>query len=246
MKKMNKTNNYQLTIIIPVFNETDNINRIYEAVNSYFQQCPVSACLLFVDDGSTDGSLQKIQQLCERSESFFYISLEKNSGISAALKAGIDQTMSPYVGYMDADLQTDVRDFDLLLKHITKYKLVTGIRVSRQDSVFKRMQSFMANRFRRLITHDGATDTGCPLKLMQTDYAKRIPFFTGMHRFIPALMLLEEGGSYVEVPIRHYPRVAGVSKFNLRNRVLNALVDCIAYKWISVRYIRYTIYKTNL
>lgn len=243
---MNKTNNYQLTIVIPVFNETDNINRIYEAVHSYFQQCPVSACLLFVDDGSTDDSLQKIQQVCERTESFFYISLEKNSGISAALKAGIDHTMSPYVGYMDADLQTDVRDFDILLKHITKYKLVTGVRVARQDSMFKRIQSFVANRFRSWITHDGVTDTGCPLKLMQTDYAKRIPFFTGMHRFIPALILLEEGGSYLEVPVRHYPRIAGVSKFNLRNRIWNALVDCMAYKWMSVRYITYAIRKTNL
>ena len=243
---MNQTSNYPLTIIMPVFNEADNIDRIYREISSYFLHCPVSACLLFVDDGSTDSSLHKIQLVCEQSEAFYYISLRKNSGISAALKAGIDQTMSPYVGYMDADLQTDIRDFDILLQHITEYKLVTGIRVARKDSIFKRVQSFIANRFRRFITHDGATDTGCPLKLMHTDYAKRIPLFTGMHRFLPALILLDEGGSYLEVPVRHYPRTAGISKFTLRNRLLNSLVDCFAYKWIAARYIKYTVCKTNL
>lgn len=103
------------------------------------------------------------------------------------MKAGIDYTESVYVGYMDADLQTTPEDFNLLLKDIADYQLVMGIRANRKDSFFKNLQSKIANGFRRMMTNDGVQDTGCPLKVLHTAYAKRIPFFTGMHRFLPAL-----------------------------------------------------------
>ena len=95
------------------------------------------------------------------------------------------------------------------------------------------------------MTHDKATDTGCPLKIMHTDYAKRIPFFTGMHRFLPALIDLV-GGKMKEIPVRHFPRVAGVSKYHLWNRLVSPFVDCFAYRWMRKRYINYRIDGTNL
>lgn len=107
---------------------------------------------------------------------FFYITVQKNGGLSSAMKAGIDVTESPYVGYMDADLQTTPEDFNLLLNDIASFELVMGIRANRKDTFFKRIQSKIANGFRRMMTHDGVQDTGCPLKVMHTDYAKRIPF----------------------------------------------------------------------
>lgn len=242
---MNKTSNYQLTIIVPVYNEEDNTSALEERLNTYIPHARRSACVLFVNDGSTDGSLQRIEEICRRHADFFYLSLERNGGLSAAMKAGIDAAQSPYVGYMDADLQTTPEDFDLLLEDIESYELVMGIRANRKDTGFKKLQSKIANGFRRMMTHDGVQDTGCPLKVMHTDYAKRIPFFTGMHRFLPALILLQEG-KVKQVPVRHFPRTAGVSKYHLWNRLVSPFIDCFAYRWMKKRYINYRVAEDNL
>ena len=179
---MNKTSHYQLTIIVPIYNEEDNMDALEERLSLFLPQALKSTCVLFVNDGSTDSSLKRIQEVCSRHQDFFYLSLQKNGGLSAAMKAGIDATASPYAGYMDADLQTTPEDFNLLLADIENYELVMGIRTNRKDTVFKRMQSRIANKFRQMMTHDGVQDTGCPLKVMHTDYAQRIPFFTGTFR----------------------------------------------------------------
>lgn len=243
---MNKTKDYDLTIILPVYNEQDNMKRLSETISGYLKESSVKSCALFVNDGSNDDSLKLIKEACQANDDFFYISLKKNSGLSTAMKAGIDVAESKYVGYMDADMQTDVRDFEILLKYAPQYKLVMGIRAQRKDSAFKLLQSKIANSFRRMMTHDGATDTGCPLKIMHSDYAKRIPFFTGMHRFLPALIKLQEGGTFFEVAVRHYPREAGVSKYNLWNRLISPFKDCFAFRWMAHRYINYNIGDNNL
>lgn len=164
--------------------------------------------------------------------------------MSAALKAGIDAAQSTYVGYMDADLQTAPEDFNLLLPYREEYQLVTGIRANRKDTAFKRFQSRFANGFRNMMTHDGMQDTGCPLKIMQSDYAKRIPFFTGMHRFLPALILLQEG-KIKQLPVRHFPRLHGESKYHLWNRLWGPFMDCFAYRWMKKRYINYKVSEGN-
>ena len=107
------------------------------------------------------------------------------------------------------------------------------------------MSSKIANGFRRSMTHDGVEDTGCPLKILRTDYAKRIPFFTGMHRFLPALIQLQDG-KVKQIPVRHFPRLAGKSKYNLRNRLVGPFKDCFAYRWMKKRYINYQVAETNI
>lgn len=241
---MNSTSRYDFTIIIPVYNEEDNITALERRVGDYLKVCPRHACALFVNDGSRDSSLERIRNACTRNGDFFYISLERNGGLSAAMKAGIDSTFSPLLGYMDADLQTAPEDFDLLLEHIDDYEMVIGIRANRKDSAFKRLQSRIANGFRRMMTGDTAKDTGCPLKVLRTANARRVPFFTGMHRFLPALLLLQNG-RIKEVPVRHFPRVAGVSKYHLWNRLVSPFLDCFAYRWMKSRYINYTISEGN-
>ena len=242
---MNKSANYHFTIVVPVYNEEDNIYALEERLNQFLPSSLVPACVLFVNDGSRDESLNRILEICARNAHFFYIDLAQNAGLSAAMKAGIDYTQSMYVGYMDADLQTTPEDFNLLLKDIANYELVMGIRANRKDSLFKNMQSKVANGFRRAMTHDGVEDTGCPLKVMHTRYAKRIPFFTGMHRFLPALILLQEG-RVKQTAVRHFPRVAGVSKYHLWNRLVSPFLDCFAYRWMKKRYINYSVGDTNL
>lgn len=175
----------------------------------------------------------------------FFLNLAQNGGLSAAMKAGIDNSFSKWVGYIDADLQTTPQDFNSLLEHADEYELVMGIRTGRKDSFVKNMSSRIANGFRRMMTHDGVEDTGCPLKVLRTDYAKRIPFFTGMHRFLPALIQLQHA-RVKQVPVRHFPRIAGKSKYNLANRLVGPFKDCFAYRWMRKRYINYQVAENNL
>lgn len=258
---MNKTAQYRLTIVVPVYDEQENMAALEAILQKYL---PVAggdegegegereggggrwrACALFVNDGSRDQSPVLIREMCARNPDFFYLDLARNGGLSAAMKAGIDAAGSEWVGYMDADLQTTPEDFNLLIPFAGEYQMVMGIRTGRKDSLVKNLSSRFANGFRRMMTHDGVEDTGCPLKILRTDYARRIPFFTGMHRFLPALIQLQ-GARVRQVPVRHFPRVAGRSKYHLWNRLAGPLFDCFAYRWMRKRYIDYSVADTNL
>ncbi len=164
-----------------------------EKLSWFISQSALKTCVLFVNDCSTDRSKERIFDVCDRQKHFFHLSFTKNSGLSAAIKAGIEAICSTFVGYIDADLQTTPEDFNLLIPYLKDFEMVMGIRVDRDDSFVKKASSKIANGFRRFMTHDGVSDTGCPLKIIRTDYAKRIPFFTGMHRFLPALIQLQNG-----------------------------------------------------
>lgn len=242
---MNKTSNYLFTIVVPVFNEEGNILRLENELTHFLEIAKIPSCVLFVNDGSKDKSGELIKESCKRNSNLFFIELTRNGGLSAALKAGIDYTQSKYIGYIDADLQTSPEDFNLLLEYIIDYQLVMGIRSGRKDSFVKNISSRIANGFRRFMTHDGVEDTGCPLKILHTEYAKRIPFFTGMHRFLPALIQLQNG-RVRQIPVRHFKRMAGKSKYNLTNRLIGPLKDCFVYRWMKKRYINYEISENNL
>lgn len=242
---MNKSVNYDFSIIVPVYNEEDNMPRLESELSAFLPDARLKSCILFVNDGSKDNSEILIREICDRQPDMFYISLEKNGGLSAAMKAGIDSVYSTYLGYIDADLQTSPNDFNLLLEYVDSYEMVMGIRAGRKDSLVKKLSSKIANNFRRMMTHDGVEDTGCPLKVMHTAYAKRIPFFTGMHRFLPALIQLQDG-RVKQIPVRHFPRIAGKSKYHLWNRLAGPFKDCFAYRWMKHRYINYRIEQTDL
>jgi glycosyltransferase involved in cell wall biosynthesis len=228
------------TIIVPVYNEEDNLLRVKEVLNNYLYHSELKTNVLFVNDGSSDKSQMIIEKICDENPKFNYIEFEKNRGLSAAIKAGIDHVDSDFVGYIDSDLQTTPEDFDLLLEHIEEYDLVTGVRSNRQDSAVKNMSSTIANGIRRAFTNDGMDDTGCPLKVMKTSAAKKIPMFKGLHRFLPAMILLQNG-KIKQVPVQHFPRMAGEAKYHLWNRLFGPLIDCFAYLWMKKKYINYQV-----
>lgn len=236
--------NFQFTIIVPVYNEEDNLFRVEKELLAYTKTATKITKILLVNDGSTDKSQELIEVICNRNSVFSYISFEKNKGLSAAIKAGFDYTETELVGYIDSDLQTSPKDFNLLLEHIDTYDLVTGVRENRKDSFVKSMSSKIANTIRRSFTKDGMDDTGCPLKVIKTEYAKRIPMFRGLHRFLPAMVLLQNG-KIIQIPVQHFPRIAGKANFGVWNRLLGPLADCFAYLWMKKKYINYKVTKQS-
>ena len=190
----------EFTIIIPIYNEEDNLIRLEETMNQYLSKSIKQTEILLINDGSKDKSLALIKEICNRNQAFHYISFDKNYGLSAAIKAGFDTVQSKWVGYIDADLQTDPEDFNKLLALADQYDLVTGVRADRKDSFVKNMSSKIANSIRRAFTNDGMDDTGCPLKVIDAEKAKKIPMFKGLHRFLPAMILLQNG-TITQVPV---------------------------------------------
>ncbi|MDN3724674.1 glycosyltransferase family 2 protein [Aequorivita sp. SDUM287046] len=231
---------YEFTIIVPVYNEEENLKRVEEELQEYLKIASKKTSILFVNDGSKDNSQNLIEEICARNDDFFYICFKENRGLSTAIKAGFDTIESPLVGYIDSDLQTDPKDFNLLLEHIGEYDLVTGVRADRKDKFVKNMSSKIANGIRRSFTRDGMDDTGCPLKVIKTPFAKKIPMFNGLHRFLPAMVLLQHG-RVLQIPVKHFPRRAGTAKFGLWNRLGGPLMDCFAYLWMKKKYINYEI-----
>lgn len=240
LQELSKAAMFEFTIIVPVYNEEENLERVEKELLAYTEIATRKAQILFVNDGSKDTSEALIKDICTRNKAFDYISFKENRGLSAAIKAGFDYVDTELVGYIDADLQTTPEDFNLLLEKIGEYDLVTGVRANRKDSFVKNMSSKIANGIRRAFTHDGMDDTGCPLKVIKTDFAKRIPMFKGLHRFLPAMILLQNG-TIVQLPVRHFPRIAGTAKYGVWNRLIGPLMDCFAYVWMKKKYINYEL-----
>ncbi len=234
--------NYEFTIIVPVYNEEDNLKRVEQELLKYLSIASKKTKILFVNDGSQDNSQNLIEEICNNNPDFSFIQFQINCGLSAAITAGFNNVDTELVGYIDSDLQTTPEDFNLLLAEIDNYELVTGVRASRKDSFVKNMSSAIANCIRRSFTHDGMDDTGCPLKVIKTSYAKNIPMFNGLHRFLPAMILLQNG-KIKQIPVRHFPRIAGEAKYGLWNRLLGPLIDCFAYLWMKKKYVNYQISK---
>jgi glycosyltransferase involved in cell wall biosynthesis len=194
--------------------------------------------VLFVDDGSTDQSLALIKAACRQRSRYSFLKLTQNWGLSAALKAGIDHCQTPWVGYIDADLQTSPMDFLELLPYCGRFDLVTGVRISRKDTFVKRVSSIVANTVRQKILKDGMTDTCCPLKIGRTSMLRSVPFFNGAHRFLPALVQMN-GGRVHQTPVNHYPRIAGEAKYHLHNRLIGPLVGLFVVSWLQRHAVHY-------
>ena len=233
---------FEFTIIVPVYNEELNLKRVEKELVSFIKIAKKKTTILFINDGSTDNSQQIIEDICQKNIEFRFIHFKNNKGLSAALKAGFDNIDTPLLGYIDADLQTSPKDFNILLNHTEHYDLVTGIRTQRKDSLIKKISSKISNKIRTIFTNDGMDDSCCPLKIIKTDCAKKIPMFKGLHRFLPAMVLLQKG-TVLQIPIQHFPRIAGKTKFGIRNRLLGPITDCFAYLWMKKKYINYEVIK---
>lgn len=232
--------NDELTIIVPVFNEEKSLPSFFVEMDSFIKNSPLPCRVLFINDGSIDDSLKILREKCNQTLCYRVLSLDKNYGLSVAMKAGFDHCRTTLVGYIDADLQTHPADFISYFKYFPEYDMVNGIRAKRKDGLIKRLSSKLGNAYRRLMINDNIKDTCCPLKILKMTYAREMPFFIGMHRFLPALVQLQ-GGRVRQIPISHSPRYAGTSKYHLFNRLVGPFFDTLAFRWMRSRYIRYQI-----
>ena len=224
-----------VSVIVPVFNEEDNISILQSELGRALSG--IEHEIVFVDDGSSDRTAERIQ----RSPEVRILSFENNTGQSAAIYAGLNAAGGATLVLIDGDLQNDPADIPRLLAEISRgADLVCGYREKRKDTMVKRLTSWIANFVRSRFTKDGVRDTGCSLKAMRRECIRTLIPFKGMHRFIPALV---KGAGYrlVEVPVNHRPRRFGKSKYGLRNRALRATIDMFGVRWLLSRQVNYKL-----
>ena len=224
-----------VSVVVPVFNEEENMSILQAELRTALSGLDYE--IVFVDDGSTDRSADKI----ENASNIRIVRFEKNTGQSAALYAGIRATRGKTIVMIDSDLQNDPADIPRLLAEIAHgADLVCGYRAKRKDTVTKRLTSRIANFVRSRFTKDYVRDTGCTLKAMRRECADALVPFKGMHRFIPALL---RGAGYrlVEIPVNHRPRRFGQTKYGFGSRALRATIDMFGVRWLLARRLNYRI-----
>ncbi|MSU21915.1 MAG: glycosyltransferase [Pedosphaera sp.] len=223
-----------LSILVPVFNEEDNILPLAEEVAHALRNEVRSYELVFVDDASTDGTWVKIQEARRRDRRVRGLRHKRNCGQSAALWTGLQATVSPIIATMDGDLQNDPADLPKLLKELEEYDFVCGVRTKRKDDFVRRASSNVARKARKLMLGVDFRDTGCAFRVFKRAVLKDVFPFNGLHRFLPVLVH-GAGRSTREIPINHRPRVAGVSKYGLWNRLGRGILDLCAMAWYQQR-----------
>lgn len=229
-----------LSLVAPVHDEEENLAELHRRVVATFAQRPESWELILVDDGSRDGSAPLIAELAERDPRVVGVFFQRNCGQTAAMATGMLLAAGRLVATLDADLQNDPADLPAMLDALGEHDAVAGYRQRRRDTPVRRISSRIANAVRNRISGDSIRDTGCSLKLFRAEALRVLPFFEGMHRFLPTL-LRYHGFSVIEHPVGHHPRTAGRSKYGIRNRALRAFKDLLAVRWMRRRLVRVPI-----
>ncbi len=227
----------QLSVVVPVFNEQDNVEPlVYEIVAALRTVIPFE--IVYVDDNSRDGTLEKLQQLKSHVAELRVIRHVTQSGQSTAVRNGVKAARGEWIATLDGDGQNDPADIPKLLAERARaadnVKLFAGWRVQRQDSGSKRWASTVANAIRSRMLHDATPDTGCGIKLFERAAFLDLPHFNHMHRYLPALMQ-RSGWETLSVPVNHRARSTGVSKYNNFNRALVGIADLRGVAWLIRR-----------
>jgi dolichol-phosphate mannosyltransferase len=227
-----------LSVVVPLKDEAENVAALMREIAA--ATTGEQAEIIFVDDGSTDGTANELAALKRDIPSLRVIKHNGNFGQSRAVRTGVRVAQADIVVTLDGDGQNDPADIPKLVSLLRadntgRLGLVGGVRVSRQDASNRRLASSLANNFRRRLLKDGAADSGCGLRAFRRHAFLALPYFDHMHRFLIALML-REGYEVREVPVSHRPRTHGVSKYNNLHRAIVGLVDTFGVRWLQKRY----------
>lgn len=221
-----------VSVIIPLYNEAENIEELHRELAAVFDKLTVESEFVIIDDGSTDNSLNLLKKLMEHDSRIAVVSFRKNFGQTAAMTAGFDYARGAIIVCIDADLQNDPTDIPLLLKEIENgYDVVTGWRFERKDPFLsRRLPSIIANKIISWATGVKLHDYGCTLKAFRKEVVENINLYGEMHRFIPAIAS-GMGISFTEVKVNHRPRRYGSSKYGI-SRTIRVILDLITVKFL--------------
>lgn len=227
----------ELSVVVPMFDEVDNVPLLWEELDAALAGLGRRAEIIFVDDGSTDGSAAAVEALMKRDPRVRLLSFEANAGLTAAFAAGYAAARGSIVVTLDADLQNDPRDIAPLLAALETADAAVGYRAERHDRWRKRISSRIANAVRNRLTGDHVRDSACSLRAMRRECVSAIAPYSGMHRFVPTLLRMA-GYRVVEVPVHHRRRHLGHSKFGVWDRALPAFIDLLVVRWMMGRILR--------
>lgn len=222
-----------LSIVVPIFNEEENVPRLYERLMAVVDTLAIPVEIVLVDDGSNDSTPRELQRLVERDERVRVVTLRRNFGQTAAMSAGIQYATGAAIALMDGDLQNDPGDLPMMLRTLESgYDLIHGWRRDRQDRFFDRkLPSLLANRLIARITGFPIHDLGCTLKLIRREIAKELNLYGEMHRFIP-ILAHHRGARSCEVVVRHHARQFGQSKYGL-SRTIRVVLDLVTVVFLT-------------
>lgn len=222
---------FDLSVVIPVHNEALSLPILLDELAAVIEANQWAAEMIFVDDGSTDGSAEIIRSRHHLDSRVRLLRFAARAGLSAAFDAGLRRARGRVVVTMDGDLQNDPRDIPLLLSHLDRYDAATGYRQGRRAPWLRRVSSRVANAVRNAVTRESIRDSACSLRAMKRECVGALQLYAGLHRFVPTLLRMA-GYRVVEVPVRDRPRRFGVSHFGIRNRVWTAFVDLLVVRWM--------------
>ncbi|MDD4856973.1 MAG: glycosyltransferase family 2 protein [Candidatus Krumholzibacteria bacterium] len=240
MSPMVKDEDVELSLVIPAYNEEQSIETCVREADEVLARIGRPYEILVVDDGSTDGTFDRLRSLKKSVQRLRAVRFRENRGQTTAMAAGFEHARGETIVTMDADMQNDPADIPLLLARMDEWDVVCGVRTSRRDSFTRKASSAIANSVRNRLTHENIRDVGCTLRAYRRRYLLRVKLFEGMHRFLPTLLKLE-GARVIEVPVNHRPRTKGANKYGVANRLFKGLRDLYAVRWMQSRYMRYEV-----
>lgn len=229
-----------LSIVVPVFEERDNLEPLVDEILDVLSPTGLAVEIVLVNDGSRDGSAERIAELARSRPAVRGLHFRENRGQSAAFDAGFKAARGRYVVTLDSDLQNDPRDIPALVESLEDHDAAVGYRRIRNDSWLRRVSSVIANTVRNRLSGDDIIDTGCSLKAFRAEALVGLKLYTGMHRFLPTLLRID-GRSVVQLPVGHRPRRSGRSKYGVWNRVFRSFADLLAVRWMKKRRLAYEV-----
>jgi len=237
---MNPTETIEISVVVPVFNEEGNLPILIPRLADVLNHLGDAYEVIFVDDGSSDGSRKILKEMVSKYPFFRMIGLSENRGLSTALIAGMREARGEKIVTLDSDLQNDPEDIPKLVGCLDRYDMATGWRQKRDDPWLRRISSKIANVIRNRLSGEKIYDSACTLRAFKRECIKEIPVFNGMHRFLSTLVKMN-GYRIIEIPVSHHPRRFGKSKYNIRNRALRSFIDLLGVRWMKSRPINYEI-----
>ncbi len=226
-----------VSVVVPFYNEEDNVEPLHERIVAVFASLPdYDVECVFVNDGSTDNTRAVLDRLSQTTDNLRALHLIHNCGQSAALVTGLRHARGDYLITLDGDLQNDPQDIPNFLELLKTTDFVCGYRKQRHDNRIRLLSSRIANTVRNWVLHDGLNDASCGIKGLRRKCLPHVIAFNGIHRFMGVVMRAA-GMTTAECVVTHHPRLHGVSKYGINNRLWRGLYDLVGVAWLRRRYV---------